>query len=291
MSEKLIPVAIAYDFDGTLAPGNMQEYSLLPKIGIKPDKFWAKVKRFAKKHDMDEVLAYMRLILEYSRKKEKPIRRSNFVDYGKKVKFFPGVSNWFDRINKFGKDNSIEVHHYIISSGMKELIEGTKIAKRGNFKQIFASSFMYDVNDVACWPALAINYTTKVQYLFRIHKGIDNAFDNSKINQKTPDKDRLVPFSNIIYLGDAETDIPSMKMTRYQGGHAIMVYDPNSRKIGKKTLASRKRKANKLVKDDRADYALPADYRKGSDLEQVVMNIMKKVAIERQLAKYGKDQK
>ncbi len=260
MPTRKIKIAIAYDFDGTLAPGNMQEQSFLPAVASNGDRFWKQAKARAKQHDMDEILAYMELMLEQSRATNNPSTRQAFKAYGRQIRFFPGVESWFKRINDFGKRYGCAVSHYIISSGNKETIEGTRIAK--HFSRVFASCFRYDANGVAVWPALAVNYTNKAQYLFRINKGIENAHDNTTINKYTPEEKRPVPFKNFIYIGDGETDIPAMKMLTYQGGKSIVVY--SARKRGAK------KNAHVLVQQHRADIAVPANYSRGSTLEAAV---------------------
>lgn len=261
MPRAYIPVAIAYDFDGTLSPGNMPEREFIPKLKLKPEQFWKKVKAHAKKNDMDEILAYMDLMIQKARTELVPINKKAFKDYGKKLDLFPGVDAWFGRINKYGKERKLSVKHYIISSGLREMIAGTKIAKE--FEFIFASGFRYDIHNVAEWPAIAVNYTNKAQYLFRINKGIRNSWDNTTINRYMPEEERPVPFSNMLYLGDGETDIPAMKMLTYQGGRAIAVYQ--KRKKGARMNAI------KLVEEeDRADAAVCADYTEGSDLDKAV---------------------
>lgn len=268
MKPRKARIAIAYDFDGTLAPGNMQEQSFLPAIGSNPKKFWPEAKARAKQHDGDEILAYMELMLEESRKTKRPIKRETFEAYGEKMPFFPGVKSWFRRIDHFAKVCDCMVSHYVISSGNRETIQGTSIAD--NFDGVFASSFRYDENGVAVWPILAVNYTSKAQYLFRINKGIDNSYDNSKINLYTPEERRPIPFKNFIYIGDGDTDIPAMKMVTYQGGRSIVVYQKGKRKA--------KPKAHKLVKQQRADIAVPADYTLGSLLDQAVKAAIRQIA-------------
>lgn len=234
MAKKLHRLAIAYDFDGTLAPGNMQEHNFLPALGIKPRTFWANAKKKAKEHDMDEILAYMQLTIEEAKNKNLPIRKTDFINYGKSIVFFEGVESYFDRINAYAKTKNLILEHYIISSGLREFVKGTKISKY--FKNIFASGFEYDASGVAIWPALAVNYTSKTQYLFRINKGINNSYDNQEINKFMPENERYIPFERMIYLGDGETDVPAMKMIKYQGGKAIAVYNPKLRsKKGRKS--------------------------------------------------------
>lgn len=261
-------MAIVYDFDGTLAPGNMQEQSFLPAVGLKGTKFWPEARARAKEHDMDEILAYMELMLERSKSSQIPANRDTFKSYGNSIRFFPGVESWFDQMNAFAKSANVLVSHYIISSGNRETIEGTRIAK--HFTHIFASSFRYDENGVAVWPALAVNYTNKAQFLFRINKGIENSHDNRTINKYTPEEDRPIPFKNFVYIGDGETDIPAMKMVTYQGGKSIVVYQ--SRKHGRKDYA------HDLVKQHRADIAVPADYRPNSALQRAVKAVIQQIA-------------
>lgn len=269
MPPSKIPVAIAYDFDGTLAPGNMPERDFIPALKLKPEQFWEKVKVHAKKHDMDEILAYMDLMLQEARAKQVKVDRDAFIQFGKSLTFFPGVEDWFERINAYGGNLGLDIKHYIISSGLREMVEGTKIAK--HFKFVFASGFRYDVHGVAEWPALAVNYTNKAQYLFRINKGIPNSWDNSTINKFMPEAERPVPFANMLYLGDGETDIPAMKMLTYQGGRAIAVYPPN--KKGAKDNAIRL-----VEKEDRADAAVRADYSEGKPLDKSVKATLDEIA-------------
>lgn len=271
-------MVIAYDFDGTLAPGNMQERDFIPALNTKTAQFWDSVKKRAKQHDMDEILAYMEIMLEKAKQEEVPVRRKDFMDYGKNIKFFPGVTDWFERVNEIANDEKIMLEHYVISSGLREMIAGTSINKY--IRRIFASGFRYDHHGVAVWPALAINYTNKTQFLFRINKGIDNSYDNEKINQFTKENDRPVPFRNMIYIGDGETDVPCMKMIKYQRGNAIAVYHP--RKHGAKE------KASILVGQERADFVFPADYREQSSLFKAVHDIIIKIAAENRLSRVGK---
>ena len=257
-------IAIAYDFDGTLAPGNMQERHFIPALGMTPTKFWSQAKQLSAKHDMDEILAYLNLMLKTALEKEIQINKKAFENFGKKLKFFPGVKSWFKRISTYGKKKGVLVEHYVISSGLREMIQSTSIGKE--FTKVFASGFRYDQHGVAMWPALAVNYTNKTQYLFRINKGIKTSYDNSKINKYMPQEKRPVPFQNMIYIGDGETDIPAMKTVKSQGGYAITVYP--KRKRGARA------KAKDLVKYDRAHIAVLADYRNKSNLDKAVKAII-----------------
>jgi hypothetical protein len=203
-----------------------------------------------------------------SRTSSGPVRRKDFTAHGKTVALFPGVKGWFARTNAYARKNGIKLEHFIISSGIKEMIEASGIANK--FKKIFASSFGYDANGVARWPALAINYTTKTQYLFRINKGALSVHEHGLVNEYIPHDKRPVPFSNIVFIGDGETDIPCMRLVRDQGGHSIAVYRPGSTK--------QKKKASKLITDRRADFIAPADYSKGKQLDKIVNAIIDKIA-------------
>lgn len=270
-------VAIAYDFDGTLSPGNMQEHSFLPNIGMKAREFWKLAERLSKEHEADSVLTYMNLMLEKARQAEVPVRWQDFKNHGTSIKLFSGVSKWFSHINNYGKELGLKIEHYIISSGLREMIEGTSIA--GEFERIYASSFKYDANEVAEWPALAINFTTKTQYLFRINKGALDVFDEKRINEYVEMENRPVPFNRMIFIGDGNTDIPCFSLVKSLGGHSIAVYKPKTK--------GAKEKAAKLVEEGRVNFIVPADYSKGSNIMEVVKAILDKIASDCELDYLG----
>ena len=267
MAKKLVNMAIAYDFDGTLAPGNMQEYDFIPKLHMKSQGFWDDVTSYAREQNADKILAYMYLMLKKADSAEVRVTKDDFRKYGEQIQLFPGVIEWFQRINEYGREKSIRLEHYIVSSGLREMVEGSSIAKE--FKAIYASGFMYDHHGVACWPALAINYTTKTQYLFRINKGSLDVSDNSVINSYVPHEQRPVPFENMIFIGDGETDIPCMRLVKDQGGHSISVYDPGKRMA--------KKSAEQLLKEKRVTLIAPADYREGTNIDLAVKAMIDKV--------------
>ena len=262
----------------------MQEHSFIPSLGIDTKTFWTEAKQRAKDNDMDEILAYMQLMIQKAESNELPIRKTDFENYGKEISFFEGVETYFDRINEYAKMRGIRIEHYIISSGLREFVQGTPIAK--HFKNIYASGFKYNASGVATWPALAINYTNKTQFLFRINKGINNSYDNTEINKFTPDADRPIPFNQMIYIGDGETDVPAMKMIKYQGGKAIAVYNPKIR--AKKGRKSPKQICEDLISQNRADYIAPANYSEGSELDKMIKLIIDKIHAEIELKKYIK---
>jgi len=256
----LVPMAICYDFDGTLAQGNMQEYDFIPAIGVSPEEFWTEAYELAKASDADTILAYMRLMLKKATAADVCVTREAFRAFGSTVELFDGVESWFGRIDAYAAERGVRVEHYVISSGLREMIEGTPIASR--FARIFASGFMYDVNGAAIWPALAVNYTTKTQFLFRINKGSLEVYDNSRINKYVPRDERPLPFGNMVYIGDGETDIPCFRLVKDEGGCAVAVYQPD--KPGSREQAQR------IVAEGRATIAAPADYSEGSAVEYCV---------------------
>ena len=260
-------VALIYDFDGTLSPGNMQEYSFIEELNMTPAQFWGKSTQLSKEQDASGILCYMKLMLEEAKHAGISVKRDSFVKFGEQVELFKGVQEWFSLINKAGKDIGLSIEHYINSSGLKEMIKGTPIAKE--FKNIYACSFIYDKDRVATWPAVAVDYTTKTQFIFKINKGIKEVSDNKKINEYVPEEERPIPFKRMIYFGDGETDIPCMKMVKANGGYSIAVYKPND--------SSKKRTAEKLILDDRVNFVCPADYRENQDIYKVVTTILEKM--------------
>ena len=278
MPKSLIPFAICYDFDGTLAPGNMQERDFIPAIGMKKGSFWHEVKALAKQHDGDEILMYMRVMLEKADAARVEVRRQNFMDYGKKLQLFNGVPEWFSRINTYGKAGGLRVTHHVISSGIREMILGTSIKKY--FENVYASSFLYDHHGIARWPALALNYTTKTQYLFRINKGVHEVFEHDKVNEYVPPERRAVPFTNIVFIGDGETDIPCFRLVKDQGGHSIAVFKPHTHNA--------KSRAEKLLADGRVNFTAPADYEVGKAIDLAIKAIMEKIAADDHVKKLKK---
>ncbi len=260
MAKKYVEIAIAYDFDGTLANGNMQEHQFLPDIGVTSKKFWEEVRRLTKEHQADEVLVYMNLMLRKAAAASAPVRREDFKARGEAIKLFEGVEEWFDRITSFGKDHGVRVQHYLVSSGNAEIIAGTPIASK--FAQVYASKFMFDENGVADWPALAVNFTTKTQYLFRINKGAFDLSDNGKVNQFVQKRDRPVRFENMVFIGDGSTDIPCFRLVKEQGGLSVAVFKPHTK--------GARSKADNYIKDGRVHCVVPAIYSDGSELDRII---------------------
>ena len=233
--------ALMYDFDKTLCTKDMQEYGFIPNVNMTASEFWNESNTLAREKKMDGILAYMHVMLERAHAAKKSIQRKSFVELGKDLEFFPGVEAWFKRINLIGNDLGVKIEHYIISSGLHEIIEGSCIYK--NFREVFACEFLYDENNIACWPKNVVNYTTKTQFLFRINKGVLDLSNDENLNKFTLEDDRPVPFRNMIYIGDGLTDVPCMKLVKANGGYSIAVYQK-----GKKA------KVEELLQDGRVDF-------------------------------------
>ncbi len=265
-------LAICYDFDKTLSPDDMQAQGYVQSVGYDVKKFWDEANALAAENDMDGNLAYMYKMMRESEGRFVFNRRS-LEEYGAKVKLFAGVAGWFERIKRYGAEHGVTVEHYVISSGLKEMIEGTEIARAGAFEKIYASSFYFNDRGVAVWSAQTINYTNKTQFLFRIEKGVLDINDPA-VNDYFPPEELRVPFRNMVYLGDSDTDVPCMKLVHSNGGHAIGVYHPET---------GDKAKVLRLMRDNRIRYFAPADYSEGGELDYIVKNIIKKTAAYEEL--------
>ena len=258
-------IAICYDFDKTLTPDDMQAQGYIQSVGYEVASFWRETNEFAQANEMDSNLSYMYKMVQEA-EGNLVLTKQALADYGSKVALFPGVDTWFERIRKYGEDHGVIIEHYIISSGLKEMIEGTKIAKDGAFEKVYASSFYYNDRGVAKWPAQVINYTNKTQFLFRISKGVLDINDPG-VNDYFRPEDIRIPFRNMVYIGDSDTDIPCMKLINTSGGHSIGVYDPTT---------GNKDKVFKMMADNRIRYFAPADYTEGSELESLLHAIIAK---------------
>jgi phosphoserine phosphatase len=262
-------LAIAYDFDGTLSPGSMQEHSFIPEVGEEKDAFWARVNGEAARLGADNILIYMHEMVKAARREGKRFRVDDIRRHGARIGFFPGVAEgWFQRLKDHGAGQGVQVQHYIISSGLKEMIAASAIGEE--FAAIFASEFKYDANDVPEWAAAAVNYTNKTQFLFRINKGALDLSDHTEVNKYIPEDDRPVPFRNMIYIGDGDTDVPCMRTVKEQGGVSIAVHPAGDAALGEKTA--------KLKADRRVQFTADADYSEGSALDTYVRAAIDKMA-------------
>ena len=277
MSGKGPVIALMYDFDKTLCTKDMQEYTFIPRVNMSPEEFWGEAVRLSGEEKMDPILAYMMLMIDKARSRHVKIHRENFVEMGPDLELYPGVGDWFGRMNKVGDELGVDIEHYIISSGLREIIEGSSVYDR--FKEVFACEFYYDENDVAVWPKNVVNYTTKTQFLFRINKGILDLSENAELNAYTPEDERRVPFENMIYVGDGLTDVPCMKLVKVNGGYSIAVYKPGEES-----------KAAPLIRDGRVDFISVADYSEGGELDRIVKEVIRTMALKDRLRRESKKQ-
>lgn len=259
-------MAICYDFDKTLSPDDMQTFTLIPSFGINASEFWQESNHLAKNNAMDKNLAWMYELIRHSKFKGKSLRREYFHKIGLEVPLYNGVEKWFDRITEYAQKKGIVLEHYIISSGLKEIIEGSRISEK--FNRIYASSYYYDADGIAVWPTQAINYTNKTQYLFRIAKGILDESDD-RVNDSVPDDQLVIPYENIVYIGDSETDIPCMRLVKSRGGYAIGVFDPKK---------NNRRRVYQLFADGRINFYAPANYTRNSNIEKYVKQIIDEIS-------------
>ena len=272
-----IRIGILYDFDKTLCTTDMQEYDFIKKLGMTSDAFWGEAAAITEQYEVEKILAYMFVMIKKCKEKGIPLTEDYLRSCGEHVELFNGVLTWFDRINEFGRSQGVEIEHYIISSGTYEIIQGTPIAKY--FKRIYACRYMYDENGEALWPALAINYTLKTQYIYRISKGTLDVTDDYNLNRQQDESLRRIAYHNMIYIGDGLTDIPCMKLVKERGGKSIALYPKDNREHVKP-----------LVEDARINYVCEADYTSDSPLEKIVKLMIEKMAILEKLKKQEREQ-
>lgn len=260
-------IAIMYDFDKTLTTKDMQEYTFIPNLGMSSEQFWEKSNRIAQEQGMDSILSYLKLMLDESKNRNQPIKRADLVALGKNLEFFTGVLTWFSEVNAFGESLGLQIDHYIISSGLKEIIEGSAIGSV--FKRIYACEYLYDEQDFAVWPKLSVNYTAKTQFLFRINKGVLDVSDDRALNAYKAESERSVPFRNMIYIGDGLTDVPCMKLVKQNGGKSIAVH-----------AQGHKETCLKLMREQRINFFAKADYSADAELFSLVRTILEHMKAE-----------
>ena len=244
----------------------MQEYDFIKNLGMNSDDFWGEAAKITKLYEVEKILAYMFVMIKKCKEKGIPLTEEYLKKCGENVVLYKGVQTWFDRINAFGESLGVHIEHYIISSGTYEIIQGTPIAKY--FTRIYACRYMYDEKGEALWPALAINYTLKTQYIYRISKGILDVTDDYNLNRLQDDSLRRINYRNMIYIGDGMTDIPCMKMVKEKGGKSIALYP-----------SGKSEHVKPLVEDDRINYVCVADYSPNSTLEKIVKLMIENMAI------------
>ena len=274
--EKMPILALMYDFDHTLSPRDMQEYAFIPELNMDSDDFWALCRSAGNRYRMDPILAYMYVMLQEAKKRGMTLTRDTFTQQGAHVELFDGLDTWFQRVNNYGASLGFKVEHYVLSSGQKEIIEGTPIANQ--FKMIYAAEFVYDDHTgEPVWPAMAVNYTNKTQFIYRINKGVLDVTEHRALNEFMPEEKRRVPFSNMIYVGDGLTDVPSMKLTKLNGGHSIAVWQENEGV------------SNEMLLEGRVDFAVKADYSEGSEMEKTVFAVIDQIAASAKTAQMHVD--
>lgn len=263
-------IAILYDFDKTLSTTDMQNYSFIPNLGMEPDEFWNETGKVSEKYQMERILSYMYCMVKLCKEKGIKLTKEYLNQCGKNIKFYPGVSAWFKRINEYGNEKGVKIEHYLVSSGTREIVEGCSIFNE--FTYAYGCEFLYDENGEALWPKMAINFTQKTQFVYRVSKGKLNPLDDVGVNEKSPE--RRVDYSNIIYIGDGMTDIPSMTLVKKSGGTSIAVY-PKDKILNVK----------KIYEENRCDYVIEADYTAGSDMDKVMKMLIDSITIKEKLAR------
>ena len=279
-------IGILYDFDKTLCTTDMQEYTFIKNLEVSSNDFWGETAHISKTYEVEKILAYMFVMIKKCKEKGIPLTQEYLKECGENVVLFKGVETWFDRINAFGESMGVNIEHYIISSGTYEIIQGTPIAKY--FKRIYACRYMYDEKGEAIWPALAINYTLKTQYIYRISKGTLDVTDDYNLNRVQDESLRRIAYRNMIYIGDGMTDIPCMKLVKERGGKSIALY-----------AYGHDESVKPLVEDARINYVCVADYSENSALENIVKLMIENMAILEklkakeilQLSQYKKNEK
>lgn len=262
-------LAIMYDFDKTLSTTDMQNYTFIPNLGLTPEEFWGATGDFSNKTGVERILSYMYVMIQKAKEKGVKMTKEYLHECGGKIKFYPGVTTWFDRINKYGEEHGVEVQHFLVSSGTKEIVEGCKIYDK--FTKAWGCEYYFNEDGEPVWPKLAINYTQKTQFFFRIAKGIDNDNDDNGVNTKTPSL--KIPYENIVYCGDGMTDIACMTLVKKNQGTSIAIYP----------CKTKKESVNQLYRDKRVNLVALADYTEGSDIDKAIKLVIEKVSVGRKL--------
>ena len=271
-------LCIMYDFDKTLCTQDMQNFGFIPDLGMTPAEFWGKTGEFSDKHGVERILSYMYVMIDEARKKGIKLTKEYLKSTAKNIIYYKGVDTWFKRINEYGKEHGFAVEHYVISSGLYEIIQGSTIFKE--FKKVYACEYLYDESDTAIWPKLMINYTQKTQFVFRISKGVTKISDDDTVNSRVSKDNRRVFYNNMIYIGDGITDIPCMQLVKDKGGASIAVYKSKD-----------KENAKRLFQDERVNFVSRADYSEGSPLDNIVKNIINSREIKYKLEQLEKKER
>jgi hypothetical protein len=265
-------IAVVYDYDQTLSPNYMQEEVLFPAFGIDARRFWKKCQELVANEGYENELAYMRVMLEYL-DIDRPTN-ARLRELGRELRFYPGLPEMFEDFNAGlltpqHEAHGIRLEHYIISSGLKALIDGSRVAP--HVKAVFGCEFAEDAQGRITFPKRVISHTQKTQYLFRINKGLLEL--SQDVNDHMPAEVRPVPFEHMIYVGDGPTDVPCFAVVRQNGGHAIAVYNPAD-----ETRSSFKKCYQLTTHANRVRHIAPADFRAGSHLRLLLEQMVEDVA-------------
>ena len=266
-------VAILYDFDKTLSTTDMQNYDFIPNLGMTPDEFWGETGKLSAKYEVERILSYMYCMIKFAKEKGIKMTKEYLRECGQNIKFFPGVLTWFKRINEYADEKGIKVEHYLVSSGTKEIVEGCAIYNE--FTQVYGCEFLYDENGEACWPKMAINFTQKTQFFFRVAKGAVKPTDDAGVNEKSVD--HRVDYKNIIYIGDGMTDIPSMTLVKKNGGHSIAIHPKDDKDV-----------VQQIYNDNRCDFIVEADYTVNSAMDKVIKMLIDLISVQEKLERKEK---
>jgi len=265
-------IAIVYDYDQTLSPSYMQDEVVFPTFGIDGASFWRRCSELVRDQGYDNELAYMKVLLD-TLEMDRPTQ-TELRSLGKKLNFYNGLPEMFDQfrenlLTEEQRSHGISVEHYIISSGMKVLIEGSRLAT--HVRAIFGCEFAEDGEGRITFPKRVISHTQKTQFLFRINKGLLDMSED--VNDHMDPAVRPIPFPNMIYLGDGPTDVPCFTVMRKNNGHAIAVYNPDDpERVGFKKCYQLSTHA------DRVRHIAPADYRSGSHLRLLLEEMVHEIA-------------
>lgn len=266
-------VAIMYDFDKTLSTTDMQNYKFIPDLDMTPDQFWGKTGEFSAKEGVERILSYMYMMIYCAKEKGIKMTKEYLKECGKNIKFYPGVTGWFKRINEYGASKGLKIEHYLVSSGTKEILMGCSIYNE--FTEAWGCEYYFDKNGEPVWPKLAINYTQKTQFFYRVSKGATNVQDDAGVNKKN--KNLRIPHRNIIYIGDGMTDIPAMTLVKHSGGHSIALYQGDDNDSVKQ-----------IYSDERCNFVCKADYSSGSELDKVIKLIIDSIQVAEELQRKEK---
>ena len=266
-------IGIMYDFDKTLSTTDMQNYDFIPNLGMTPEEFWGSTTEFTNEYGVERILSYMYMMIAKAKEKGIKMTREYLNECGRNIKFYPGVTTWFKRINEYGESKGVKIEHYLVSSGTMEIVEGCQIFPF--FTKAWGCEYYYDKDGNPVWPKLAINYTQKTQFYFRISKGVVDVTNDNSVNEKTPE--RKIPYKNIIYMGDGMTDVACMTLVKHNEGTSIAIYPEKESD-----------KVRSLYTDGRCNFICRADYTAGSDLEKVIKLIIDKVAMLNEIDKREK---